>query len=131
MKDLSLFSCFFHIAVPVEPPANIIMVPHESPRSVTINWTHIPDRQWRGSKTGYNIQIQTLKIGDLQQSRSLISSVNVSYNDTHVLPLAVYTQYSISVAGMAPVGMGVRSSPATAGEGFCFCTYHFMFVTKI
>ena len=107
------------------------MVPHESPRNMTINWTHIPDRQWKGSKTRYNIQIQKLKIGDVQQNKSPISSVNVSYNDTHVLPLDVYTQYSITVAGVTPVGMGVRSSPAIVGKGFFFCTYQFMFLTEI
>ena len=107
------------------------MAPHESPRNITIKWTHIPDRQWKGSKTGYNIQIHALKIGDVQQSRSPISSVNVSYNDIHVLPLDVYTQYSITVAGMTLVGMGVRSSPVTVGKSFYFCTYQFMFVTEI
>lgn len=93
------------------------MMSYEKPRNIRINWTHIPDFQWKGNKTGYVIHYQKIKVGGVRTISPKIK-LKVPYIDSYVLPLNVSTQYMISIAGETPIGEGPTSFPQVLGENF-------------
>ena len=103
--------------MPVEAPKNVTMISYEEPRNIRINWTHIPDFQWKGNKTGYVIHYQKIKVGGVRTISPEIK-LKVPYIDSYVLPLNVSAQYLISVAGETPIGEGPASFPQILGENF-------------
>ena len=80
----------FTVLVPAETPANVTMMSYEKPRRISINWTHIPDFQWKGNKTGYVIHYQKFKIGGISTVAPDKLEL-IPYVDTYILPLEVFT----------------------------------------
>ena len=101
--------------MPVEAPKNVTMMSYEKPRNIRVNWTHIPDFQWKGNKAGYVIHYQKIKVGEVRTISPEIK-LKVPYIDSYVLPLSVFAQYLISVAGETPIGEGPASFSQVLGE---------------
>ena len=78
----------FTVLVPAETPANVTMMSYEKPRRISINWTHIPDFQWKGNKNV--IHYQKLKIGGIPTVAPDKLEL-IPYVDSYILPLEVFT----------------------------------------
>ena len=103
------------VLVPVEAPTNVTLKAHEKPRNISINWTHIPDFQWKGNKTGYVIHYQKIKIGGVPTVAPKEVEL-IPYIDSYILPLEVFTEYIISITGRTPIGEGPKSLPQVLGK---------------
>ena len=66
------------------------MMSYEKPQRISINWTHIPDFQWKGNKTGYVIHYQKFKIGGTSTVAPDKLEL-IPYVDSYILPLEVFT----------------------------------------
>ena len=103
------------VLVPVEAPTNVTLKAHEKPRNISINWTHIPDFQWKGNKSGYVIHYQKIKIGGVPTVAPDKVEL-ISYVDSYTLPLEVFTEYIISITGRTPIGEGPKNIPQVLGK---------------
>ena len=101
--------------VPVEAPSSVMLKSHEKPRNISITWTHIPDFQWKGNKTGYVIHYQKIKIGGVPTVAPDEVEL-MPYIDFYILPLEVFTEYIISITGRTPIGEGPKSIPQVLGK---------------
>ena len=100
---------------------------HEKPRNISINWTHIPDFQWKGNKTGYVIHYQKIKIGGVPTVAPDEVEL-IPYIDSYILPLEVFTEYIISITGRTPIGEGPKSIPQVLGK---HSTLFFLIITLL
>lgn len=89
--------CYFPLSAP-----DLVIVQSSSSTSLVVKWSHVPEKQFKGRRIGYNISYYPPNL------RSNFKYVNVNYttNTTTLTNLTVYTKYVVSVSAMSSGGMG-------------------------
>lgn len=99
---------------PTAAPTNVTATSFHYPYASLIQWEHIPDDQWQGSKQGYTIFYEKLSTGEVDVGDGWIKAtrVDVPLTTSYVLEgLELYSVYRVRVAARSKSGVGFKSDP--------------------
>ncbi|XP_057312707.1 uncharacterized protein LOC130654183 [Hydractinia symbiolongicarpus] len=113
-KPTEKLNCSTFETEPTAAPSNVRASSFHYPYASLIQWEHIPDDQWQGSKQGYTIFYEKLSTGEIDVDDGLIKAtrVDVPLTTSHVLKgLELYSVYRVRVAARSNAGVGFKSDP--------------------
>ena len=93
--------CVHVYAVPSGYPSDLV-VTAESPNSVVLEWSPVPEIDWNGVITVYEVVFSQSSIEHLPQSGTL----SASYRSTSVAPLQPFIPYNLTVRAFTINGTG-------------------------
>ncbi|XP_057313545.1 uncharacterized protein LOC130654910 [Hydractinia symbiolongicarpus] len=99
---------------PTAAPTNVTATSFHYPYASLIQWEHIPDDQWQGSKQGYTVFYEKLSTGEVDVGDGWIKTtrVDVPLTTSYFLEgLELYSVYRVRVAARSKSGVGFKSDP--------------------